>query len=924
MDNKRAVTYDFDCGCKIPILGPVKPIDGLPSMEIDYENINLDCMKTYELLGTGRTKGVFQLESYLGRKWSKALKPNNIEEISALISLIRPSCLNCVSGDSKVSIRYYVRKNTSHAAYHKISIKDLYYKFINKDEAKYSKYRWDILSLNEDTLELINNKVLYVHSNGIKKIYKPKFTWRKRAKTKDSFYGLKCTLEHKLFSHDRGWVELQNLEKDERVALISNGNLKRQRKNGTKYTRWKSAFRDIAFLTHKYKCLYCDWKEGTLDVNHIDGNRKTNNHYDNLTFLCPNHHRLYSEGKISRESLLEENRKNKLRISDDIIWAEYNGCEYISEEETYDLTVDGPYFNYIADNVIVHNSKINNKSLTEHYVERKHGREKIEVIHPSLETILESTYGINCYQEQSLFIATQIAGFNLIEADELRRAIGKKLPEVMAKVKVKFIEGCKRVGIVNEDIAQQIFSWIQESQRYSFNHSITGITQVETKTGYKNIFSLQIGEEVNGPDGFVKVLNKFNHGIENVFSVIINGNYLECTLGHKLLCENGQILPLYQIIIHDLPIVCKNGIGKIDKIEYLGKLKVYDIEVDSESHLYYQGNICGHNSHAISYGLTGYYCAYAKQHFPLHFYCAWMNFAKEKMFPYSEISELVEEAKYFGIDTLPPTIKQLLPEFYICNGSIVYGLNSVKNIGQKHIQNLADKVILIENQLGKNVADLTWSEFLTNIELNKTVMNSMISCGVMDCYGIDRQRMLLEYSVWHKLTEREQNLIKQRKVGVVDGLNLIREEVNKKRLQVIDSLSLTLASPPMSTQDTLEWTTQVETELFGLPISCTRLDNTKITAYNKCGETVDGPEGTTYSLLMELVECRHFKTKSGKNAGQMMCAVTGKDDTATLDNLKLFPQNYPKYKNLLYDGNIVLIKVKSWKDILCIDSVAQA
>jgi DNA polymerase-3 subunit alpha len=77
----------------------------------------------------------------------------------------------------------------------------------------------------------------------------------------------------------------------------------------------------------------------------------------------------------------------------------------------------------------------NGKSMTQHYVDRKHGIDEVEYLHESLESILGNTYGVLVYQEQSMMIAQQIAGFNLQEADILRKAIGKKKAGLMAKVK---------------------------------------------------------------------------------------------------------------------------------------------------------------------------------------------------------------------------------------------------------------------------------------------------------------------------------------------------------------------------------------------------------------------------------------------------------------------------------------------------------
>lgn len=118
---------------------------------------------------------------------------------------------------------------------------------------------------------------------------------------------------------------------------------------------------------------------------------------------------------------------------------------------------------------------VDEKSMTQHFIDRKHGREEVTYLHESLEEILLPTYGVLVYQEQSMRIAQKIAGFNLEEADELRKAIGKKKADLMAKVKTKFIKGSKKIGMVNKEEADEIFGWIEASSRYAFNksHSIS-------------------------------------------------------------------------------------------------------------------------------------------------------------------------------------------------------------------------------------------------------------------------------------------------------------------------------------------------------------------------------------------------------------------------------------------------------------------
>jgi DNA polymerase-3 subunit alpha len=113
----------------------------------------------------------------------------------------------------------------------------------------------------------------------------------------------------------------------------------------------------------------------------------------------------------------------------------------------------------------------NNKSVTNHYIDKKNGEESIDYFHPCLEPILNKTYGEMIYQEQAMQIAQRVSDFDLKEADMLRKAIGKKKPEEMAKLKIRFINGAKKVGIIEDSEAEELFGWIEKSQRYSFNKS---------------------------------------------------------------------------------------------------------------------------------------------------------------------------------------------------------------------------------------------------------------------------------------------------------------------------------------------------------------------------------------------------------------------------------------------------------------------
>ena len=127
------------------------------------------------------------------------------------------------------------------------------------------------------------------------------------------------------------------------------------------------------------------------------------------------------------------------------------------------------------------------KSMTQHYVDRKHGRDEVTYLDESLKDILETTHGVLVYQEQSMRIAQKLAGFDLREADELRKAIGKKKADLMAKIKTKFIKGCIKQKTVTKEIAEAIFGWIEKSSRYAFNksHSVSYAVNAYNTAWYK-------------------------------------------------------------------------------------------------------------------------------------------------------------------------------------------------------------------------------------------------------------------------------------------------------------------------------------------------------------------------------------------------------------------------------------------------------
>ena len=118
------------------------------------------------------------------------------------------------------------------------------------------------------------------------------------------------------------------------------------------------------------------------------------------------------------------------------------------------------------------------------YIERKKHPQKVKYLDPRLEPILNRTYGIIIYQEDILLIAVKLAGYTWLEADGFRKAVGKKIPEKMAKEHTKFLDGCIKNGM-DKKVATELWDMIETFAAYGFNKShAASYAQLAYRTAY--------------------------------------------------------------------------------------------------------------------------------------------------------------------------------------------------------------------------------------------------------------------------------------------------------------------------------------------------------------------------------------------------------------------------------------------------------
>lgn len=435
------------------------------------------------------------------------------------------------------------------------------------------------------------------------------------------------------------------------------------------------------------------------------------------------------------------------------------------------------------------------KTMTQRFVDRKNLKEEVTYLHPSLEPILKGTQGVLVYQEQSMKIAQQLAGFDLQEADNLRKAIGKKKANLMAKVKRAFIKGAIKKEIVSKEDAEEIFSWIEKSSRYAFN-----------------------------------------------------------------------------------------------------------------------------KSHAVSYAICAYWSAYAKTHHPLEFYCNYLLHSSGKPDPHQEVKELVNDAKNNEIYISPPSIEAVNTSTDIIDGKIHFGFLDVKSIGMKQIDKFKSVLTGVEVlKGGKPLPDWSWYEFLilASPQVNSRMLIALISIGFFSHLPESRQQMLDEFDTWSNLTKKEQewavthHLEYNNLIELLTVMTPTKKEggatFNAKRSDILKDLLIQCKNPSYSMKDDPEWIIRTEENYLGVALTYSRVEtyDTKL-ANTTIKEFLGGKRGDV-KMAVTISEVKRYVTKKGKMKGVEMAFMCVEDHTGTLDTVTVFAEKWKEHKNVLYEGNNVIL-----------------
>lgn len=386
------------------------------------------------------------------------------------------------------------------------------------------------------------------------------------------------------------------------------------------------------------------------------------------------------------------------------------------------------------------------------YIALKNGEKEPE--YPiGTEEILKDTYGLLVTQEQIMNICNQLADFDLVTCDKVRKALGKKKLDVLLPLKAKFIEGyANKFGSkgATKESAEHLWDQMEEFAKYSFNKCLSFDTQILTSYGNERIDELfkQFHESKksiyvksmskNGVFYFAKVKDIRYSGNRPVCKIKLeDGKQIEATQNHRFPTTNGKIFAEFvlgkTLYVDDGMLYPKKS--KVVSVSLSDSKDVYDIEVDDPNHNFVANDIVTCNSHAAAYAINAYNSLWLKVHYPLEFWSVALSRASKDDFP-RYINEMNQTE---GIEIKPVNINK--SDVGIVgdkkSNSVYWALNATQQVGEKAQQQIIE-------ERGKNGEYFSLEEFVDRhsfkgSSVNKSTVENLIYSGAFDEMGETRE-----------------------------------------------------------------------------------------------------------------------------------------------------------------------------------------
>jgi len=485
---------------------------------------------------------------------------------------------------------------------------------------------------------------------------------------------------------------------------------------------------------------------------------------------------------------------------------------------------------------------------SEEYVDIKFGKKQPTYLHPRLKDILGDTYGCLVYQEQAIKIATEIAGFSLENADELRKAMGKKKPELMAKLKTKFIDGCIKKGLVSTEVAEQIFGWIEKSQRYSFNksHAISyGMLSYTTswiKTHFPNEFFTS----------YLTFSNYKSDPKEEVYKLVQDARLF----GIDVFPPDIRACNIhFQMVDSGI----KFGLSNIRGVGQSAILKIVEQSKESLS--------------------------------------TWNEFLRS--LPLIHRSVGIALIKSGACDCYQMERSQMVKELEILFGTSVRD----KDGKNKEIRGLTDKErVWFFNKLFDGDDKTIKSVLAEMVEQASSGMGRSLSSMKKDDIVNWSKKILGETFDFSGMTKLD--IINKLKENGYDE-TAAKPCVSGKRLPIIKNKLEQLTEDEL---DTNLGKSTAEKYFLGISLSCSPSDDADDSAAShNCLDLMKCLNGESFAVCAVIDSVKHTKTKKGKNPGAPMCFLTISDSTYSVDHAVVFPDTYEKIHGLCKDTLVCMV-----------------
>jgi DNA polymerase III subunit alpha len=475
------------------------------------------------------------------------------------------------------------------------------------------------------------------------------------------------------------------------------------------------------------------------------------------------------------------------------------------------------------------------------YIKRKKGKAKVKAPHELLLPITKETYGVLVYQEQVMQAAQILAGYTLGGADLLRRAMGKKDKEKMAKERIKFCEGAAKLHNIAEKTANEIFDTLEKFAGYGFNRSHSAAyAWVSYQTGYL---------KANYPVEFMAAVMSNEVASMDKISIFV----AECErLGIKLLAPdvNESSLKFAPSEVSEEGIAALKALRKAVVTADAAKEVPEEIEIAPDADL---GSVMSDAE------------ADAENH------------------RFEELGE-AEASATPAVAVETPALSDEKPHI----GSIRYGLSAIKNVGE-----LAMAAAIEERDRAGNFKSV--DDFCARVDskkVNRKVVESLVKCGAFDFTGMERAQMFSEVEAALAAAASAQRDKASGQSSLFGDIMAVAKPVKKGAASRV---------VPWPASEKL----QFEKELLGFYVTGHPLDEFRgeleKPKYAPIGRLAERETKSTVTIAGQLST---VEKKFTKKDGKPFAIVMIEDFTGQLE-VMIWSEAYSKFQGLLVAGRVI-------------------